>query len=241
MLLATSTSSTSRFTQINVADPKHSFACSSGERSPSCSLRSPFAPSAARPGSWCRRSVASSRTARSCRARSWPEYGPVITSAPPHHCESWPHGASRSPDAATSASASTTRPRRSSPPSSSPASSWPTSCPTPVAAWATRRSTSKTVTRAARLRGAQGFGHRRHRRRPFKDTLVRRSTRSSGDETGVAADPPAGISLRDNNVRYVNRWWRADHPHRCGRVLEGRRRRSTPGRARRRRCSRRLN
>ena len=61
---ATSSSAT-RSTQINVADPKTFIGLLSAARSPSCSRRSPSAPSAAPPAWWCRRSAASSPTARS--------------------------------------------------------------------------------------------------------------------------------------------------------------------------------
>ena len=55
-----------------------SSACSSAARCRSCSRRSPSAPCPARPASWCRRSAASSPTARSCRGEKQPDYGPVI-------------------------------------------------------------------------------------------------------------------------------------------------------------------
>ena len=57
---------------------RSSSACSSVARSRSCSPRSPSAPSAAPPASWCRRSAASSPTAGSWPATKKPDYGPVI-------------------------------------------------------------------------------------------------------------------------------------------------------------------
>ena len=67
-----------------------SSACSSAARSRSCSRRSPSAPSAARPASWCRRCGASSVTAGSWPARRSPTTARSSTSAPRRRCVSSP-------------------------------------------------------------------------------------------------------------------------------------------------------
>ena len=67
--------------------------CSSVARSPSCSPRSPSAPSAAPPAWWCRRCAASSPTAGSWRAPRSPTTDRSSTSAPRRRCASSPRPA----------------------------------------------------------------------------------------------------------------------------------------------------